>query len=422
MAHTSSPRWMTTLGVTAGARVAEDLFRTTFDQEPTGVYAAPGRVNLIGEHVDYAGGISVPFALVNRAYVAAAPRTDTTIRVTSQGADPVTVECALGDVAPHQPDNWAGYVIGAVWAAQQVGIIPAVGLDMAMVSDVPLGAGLSSSAAIECAAVTAALGLAGIPLTAETRSRLVSCAMRAENEIVGASTGGMDQRISLLGKARHALAIDFAEDTEHMVPFDIAAAGYTLVVCNTNAPHSLADGQYGSRRAVIDGVTKFAGASSLRRVDDPYTCAAAWAVDNVPEGMSEDTWKEIVHRRVRHVVSEIERTAKAVVLLTEGDLAGFGDAMWDSHRSLRDDYEVSIPELDLVVECARDCGALGARMTGGGFGGSAIVLIARDKTDHLVRLIAQTARSRGYAEPEFLLAVPGDGACDVKEIKEGTAG
>lgn len=418
MSDAPNPRWMTTLGVEEGSRAAEELFRSTFEGEPTRVYAAPGRVNLIGEHVDYAGGISVPFALLNRAYIAVAPRDDRTIRVASRGADPAVVECDFDDVGPHSPDNWAGYVIGAVWAAQQAGIIPANGLDMAMVSDVPLGAGLSSSAAIECAAVAAACGLAEISLTEETRARLVDCAMRAENEVVGASTGGMDQRISLLGRARHALAIDFDRNTEQLVPFDIASAGYTLVVCNTNAPHSLADGQYGSRRAVIDGVTAEAGARSFRAIEDVYSHGEAWARAHVPEDSTEEEWVAVVHRRVRHVVSEIERTAEAVTLLAAGDLEGFGGKMWDSHASLKDDYEVSTPELDLVVECARECGALGARMTGGGFGGSAIALIASDKADELVHRIAGAARDRGFAEPEFLLAVPGDGAGSVDSMAD----
>lgn len=407
---TAEVHWMKTLEAPAGIEQARDLFAKAFDADPTTVVAAPGRVNLIGEHVDYAGGISVPFALHNRAYIAAASREDDVIRVTSAHADPAVVECRIDDVKPGNPDNWAGYVIGAVWAAIDAGILPEAGMDLAMVSDVPLGAGLSSSAAIECAAITAAMALAGMEMTPRRTSRLIECAMRAENEIVGASTGGMDQRISFLAHSDHALAIDFAKDTDTLVPFDLGTAGYTLVVCNTNAPHSLADGQYASRRAVIDGVTAAANAPSLRLVDKPFEVAESWAEANVPEGTSISEWQDVVHRRVRHVVSEIERTERAVQLLIDGHLEGFGALMWQSHASLRDDYEVSTPELDLVVDTARDLGAIGARMTGGGFGGSAIALIEISKATQLVDEIAQRAQAKGFPEPDFLLAMPSWGA------------
>ncbi|MBV7281102.1 MULTISPECIES: galactokinase [Corynebacterium] len=407
---TQSVQWMDTLEAPQGIERAKEHFREIFDADPSVVVAAPGRVNLIGEHVDYAGGISVPFALHNRAYIAAAARPDDVLRVSSVGADPAVVECRIDEVGPKHPDNWAGYVIGAVWAAIEAGILPEQGMDLAMVSDVPLGAGLSSSAAIECSAITAAMALAGMEMTPRRRRRLVECAMRAENEVVGASTGGMDQRISLLAQEDNALAIDFLDNSEQLVPFDVGAAGYTLVVCNTNAPHSLADGQYASRRAVIDGVTAHAHVATLREVEDPFAVAQQWAAQNVPEGSTEEEWQEVVHRRVRHVISEIERTSEAVQMLVDGNLQGFGEHMWASHASLRDDYEVSTEELDLVVDTAREFGALGARMTGGGFGGSAIALIDIRTATELVEAINERAAERGYPQPEFLLAMPGWGA------------
>ena len=242
--------------------------------EPAGVWSAPGRVNLIGEHVDYAGGICLPFALSQRTYVAAALNHDGVYRVVSQfgaentQAETMHEEIAMDQVCPGYPDNWAGYVVGTVWAAG----LEVPGLDIAIVSDVPVGAGLSSSAALECsvalAAADLAAGLAADPApdlteTSTDRTALMHAAIRAENEVVGASTGGLDQRIALFAEPGHALAIDFATDSTHQVPFQIADRGLAVLITNTNAPHSLADGQYASRRAVVDGVTADLGVNSL---------------------------------------------------------------------------------------------------------------------------------------------------------------
>lgn len=384
------------------------LFREYF-AEPAGVWSAPGRVNLIGEHVDYAGGICLPFALSQRTYVAAALNHDGVYRVVSQfGAEntqseTMHTEIAMDQVCPGYPDNWAGYVVGTVWAAG----LEVPGLDIAIVSDVPVGAGLSSSAALEC---SVALAAAGLSKTSIDRTALMHAAIRAENEVVGASTGGLDQRIALFAEPGHALAIDFATDSTHQVPFQIADRGLTVLITNTNAPHSLADGQYASRRAVVDGVTADLGVESLRYADNAEAESARWAEANTPEGVDAAAWQATVGKRVRHIVSEIARTATAIEQLRAGDLAGFGESMQASHASLRDDYEVSVAQLDVSVDVAMQHGALGARMTGGGFGGSSIALLPSENVEQAAEAIARAFAKAGFAEPEFAVALPGAGA------------
>ncbi|MDK8762059.1 galactokinase [Corynebacterium pseudodiphtheriticum] len=384
------------------------LFREYF-AEPAGVWSAPGRVNLIGEHVDYAGGICLPFALSQRTYVAAALNHDGVYRVVSQfGAENTQTETmheeiAMDQVCPGYPDNWAGYVVGTVWASG----LEVPGLDIAIVSDVPVGAGLSSSAALEC---SVALAAADLSKTSTDRTALMHAAIRAENEVVGASTGGLDQRIALFAEPDHALAIDFATDSTHQVPFQIADRGLAVLITNTNAPHSLADGQYASRRAVVDGVTADLGVESLRYADNAEAESARWAEANTPEGVDAAAWQATVGKRVRHIVSEIARTATAIEQLRAGDLAGFGESMQASHASLRDDYEVSVAQLDVSVDVAMQHGALGARMTGGGFGGSSIALLPSENVEQAAEAIARAFAKAGFAEPEFAVALPGAGA------------
>lgn len=400
--------WFSTRSTEQAIADVTALFREHFT-EPAGVWSAPGRVNLIGEHVDYAGGICLPFALSQRTYVAAALNHDGVYRVVSQfGAENAQTETmheeiAMDQVCPGYPDNWAGYVVGTVWAAG----LDLPGLDIAIVSDVPVGAGLSSSAALEC---SMALAAADLSKTSIDRTALMNAAIRAENEVVGASTGGLDQRIALFAEPGHALAIDFATDSTHQVPFQIADRGLTVLITNTNAPHSLADGQYASRRAVVDGVTADLGVESLRYADNAEAESARWAEANTPEGVDAAAWQATVGKRVRHIVSEIARTATAIEQLRAGDLAGFGESMQASHASLRDDYEVSVAQLDVSVDVAMQHGALGARMTGGGFGGSSIALLPSENVEQAAEAIARAFAEAGFAEPEFAVALPGPGA------------
>ncbi|WP_147579031.1 galactokinase [Corynebacterium propinquum] len=385
------------------------LFHEYF-AEPAGVWSAPGRVNLIGEHVDYAGGICLPFALSQRTYVAAALNQDGVYRVVSQfGSKTMHAEIAMDQVCPGYPDDWAGYVVGTIWAAG----LDLPGLDIAIVSDVPVGAGLSSSAALECSVALAAADLAETSTNGKTqpdRTALMQAAIRAENEVVGASTGGLDQRIALFAEPGHALAIDFATDSTQQVPFQIADRGLAVLITNTNAPHSLADGQYASRRAVVDGVTADLRVTSLRYATDAEAASARWAEANTPDGVDAGAWQDVVGKRVRHIVSEIARTATAIEQLQAGDLVGFGESMQASHASLRDDYEVSVAQLDVSVDVAMEHGALGARMTGGGFGGSSIALLPSEKVEQAAEAIARAFAEAGFAEPEFAVALPGAGA------------
>lgn len=413
--------WSPTRDDATGAADATALFTKAFDSAPAGVWAAPGRVNLIGEHVDYAGGICLPFALSQRTWVAVSPREDGKYRLVSSmgGDDPRIVEIGVDEVGPGKPRNWTGYIVGSIWAQQEAGLLPKDlgGFDIAVTSDVPIGGGLSSSAALECSAALAAheltVGPIGDPADErgfDVRSGLVAACIRAENDVVGASTGGLDQRISLFGQEGNALAIDYADDSAVQVPCDLPAHGLAILVIDTKAPHSLADGQYASRRGVIDAVTEGVGVGSLRELDDAVSAAAEWATVNVPNGAEAEEWERVVVKRVRHVVSEIERTAKAIEQLKAGDMAGFGESMCASHASLRDDYEVTCPELDLAVDTAMAHGAVGARMTGGGFGGSAIALLDSGHVRPVADAIAGAYAEAGFRPPEFLVAVPSDGA------------
>lgn len=400
------------------ASQAEELFTSTFGTEPEGVWAAPGRVNLIGEHVDYAGGICLPFALTQLTAAAMSRRDDDVVKVVSimpGGDTPSEFEISLSEVGPKNPDNWAGYAVGSIWAGRESKTIPGdCGFNIALVSDVPLGAGLSSSAALECSVALGAYELcSGEAVTDEVRTALVPACIRAENEVVGASTGGLDQRISLMGHEGHALEIDYKDDSIHQIPADFASHGLAILVINTNAPHSLADGQYASRRGVIDAVSDAFG-TTLRNVDGAVDKAGEWAAEHVPDGEDKDEWVDVVRRRVRHVVTEIDRTATAVEQLKNADFEAFGVSMGASHASLRDDYEVTCPELDTAVDAAKAAGAIGARMTGGGFGGSAIALIRSDAVEKTAEAVAQAAHDAGLVEPEFLVAVPSAGARRLK--------
>lgn len=385
---------------------AGTLFQQHFAAQPAGVWAAPGRVNVIGDHVDYAGGVCLPFAIQQHTAVAAQKRTDSTLRMVSQL--PSGEECSttidLATVGPGNPADWSGYVAGTIWAMVADGLIPTTGFDLAIVSDVPVGSGLSSSAALECATALAAFDLAGsLSLDDAVRMRLVTAAMRAENEVVGAATGGLDQRIVMFGQPGAALALDFSDDSMQQVPFDLAAHELSLLIADTNAPHSLNDGQYASRRGIIDAVTaalRESGTATLRDISDAEERSVQWA-----QAAGEDAG--VVRRRVRHVVAETERTQAAITALQRDDFEAFRQHMQDSHESLRDDYEVVTPELESAWQAA---GKFGARMTGGGFGGSVIVLLPTSEVSAVAQRITQAAADNDFPQPNLLVAVPGPGA------------
>ena len=416
-------RWLPTRSHKQAVSDVTEQFRRSFGSEPQGVFRAPGRVNLIGEHVDYAGGICLPFALAQSTFAAVGAQAagdSWTVRVVSDlmdkddaadGDKPVAI--AMSDVGPNSPANWTGYAVGTIWAMREAGLLPAdcPSLDIAISSDVPIGSGLSSSAALECSVGVAAFELVhGRAPNDEEQQGIVEAAIRAENEVVGASTGGLDQRISIKGKENHALVIDFAKSSDQLVKAAFADEDLEVLVINTNVRHSLSDGQYATRRGVIDAVTNGLGVSDFRGLDDAVGAAINWAKENVPAEADRDQWVDTVARRVRHVVTEIDRTAQAIEKLSEGDFEAFGTLMVASHLSLRDDYEVSCPELDLAVDVALEQGALGARMTGGGFGGSAIALLPHDRVSAAANAVASAFRDRGMPEPEFFVGNPGPGA------------
>ena len=394
-----------------GAVQAANLFRETFGDEPRGVWSAPGRVNIIGEHVDYNGGPCLPIALPHRAFVALSPRSDRTVRLVSTQTREAIDVLDLDGIGPkgtpgEVTNHWTAYLAGVAWALEQAGYGPLPGFDAALWSCVPLGGGLSSSAALECATAVAldevcGLGLAGSleDPNDEGRKVLVEAAQAAENQIAGANTGGLDQTASLRCRQGHALALDCRDMSARQVPFDLSAVGLELLVIDTRAKHSLADGQYGSRRADCEESARILGVGQLVDVQDLDEASAALGDDRLVA-------------RTRHVVSEIARTRAFIELLDEGPLEGTrlavaGALMNDSHDSLRDDYEVSCEELDVAVEAARAAGAHGARMTGGGFGGSAIALVSADAVLDIAQAVARAYETRGWETPHFIRALPG---------------
>ncbi len=313
--------------------------------------------------------------------------TTTVVRVASrQSQDPWTGR--LDETGPGQVDGWAAYVVGVLWSMREAGHdVP--GVDLAVDSTVPLGAGLSSSAAIECATAVALATLAGLGLTPELRRELARACMRAESEVAGAPTGGMDQMVAMLGEAGAALLVDFGDHTDQQVPLELG--DHVLLVTDTRVSHELTDGGYGSRRADCEAAAEELGVPTLRqaRLED---------LTGIPD--------PVRRRRAHHVVTEIERVGDAVQAVKARDLAGLGRLLLASHASLRDDFEVSCAELDTAVVAAVDAGALGARMTGGGFGGSAVALVPADGVERVAAAIDGAFAAAGFDPPQHLLAPP----------------
>ncbi|MDO5671600.1 MAG: galactokinase [Actinomycetaceae bacterium] len=392
-------QWQEAWSTETGIDTVKNLFRTTYGQEPAGVWASPGRVNLIGEHTDYNGGLCLPIALPHRTYVAASPRTDTAVRMTTDLADGQVWESQLSDIAPGKVKGWVAYCAGPLWAIAEDGI-PLTGMDIAIASCVPLGAGLSSSAAVECAVALAATDLAGRPHDRDdaTRAHLANLCVRAENEVAGAPTGGMDQAASLRTQEGHAILLDCLDGHIDLVHVDLAASGLELIVIDTKASHSLDDGQYGARRASCEAACEILGISTLREIADAPTQEQDDALARLTD--------EVMQRRVRHVLTEIVRVRDFVASAQANNWAEAGQLMNASHASLRDDYEVSCEELDVAVDAAQKAGALGARMTGGGFGGSAIALARHEDTEKITEAVLSEVKAKNLPTPVFQLATP----------------
>jgi galactokinase len=366
-------------------------FRRLFDAQPDGVWAAPGRVNLIGEHVDYNAGRCLPMALSHRTYCAVRRRTDGVLDIRSGQGYPSW----SGPVPTLERDSvveWARYVAGAVWALGRAGA-DVTGLDIAVDSDVPIGAGLSSSAALICAAALGAAELSGWT----DGDALTQLSVDAETSFVGAPTGGMDQAVALRAEAGHVLLLDCQDGASEPVPFDLAAAGLALLVIDTRVSHSNVDGRYGERRRGCERAVQLLGVGTLREVADATT------VDGVADALRPLAGDE-TFALAHHVVTEMHRVDAAAAELRAGRIDRLGPLLDASHRSLRDDFRVSCPELDLAVEATRTAGAFGARMTGAGFGGSAIALTRAGAAVDVASAVDRAFTAAGFTQPAFLLA------------------
>jgi len=364
-------------------------FAAACGREATAVLRAPGRVNLIGEHTDYNDGFVLPIAIERQTLAAVAPRDDATITFRSLQAAGQDDRIDLGGPISPGPVKWANYCRGVAAGLKARGVELA-GCDVLFSSDVPLGGGLSSSASLEVAAALALLAGAAAPGSVPARELALLC-QKAEHDFAGAPCGIMDQSIAILGQPGRALLLDCRDGQTRQVPFDDPEV--MLLVADTQVKHAIGDGGYAARRKQCHAAAKKLGVKMLRDAD-------AAAVDKAAEA-GRLAGKELM--RARHVVGEIARTLRAVEAMDAGDWRAFGELMYASHASLRDDYEVSCEELDAVVDLAANCkGVHGARMTGGGFGGCAIILAAAKRAKGIAEAVASPfARRFGRRCPIF---------------------
>ncbi|MFC0315972.1 galactokinase [Gordonia phosphorivorans] len=380
---------------------ARDLFAAFTGREPDGVWSAPGRVNLIGEHTDYNDGFVLPFAIGQRTYAAAARNDTGELRVRSTFADEcVTVRIdELDDLFPTPAgrapavSEWSAYVLGVAWALRPDRA--ATGVDLAIASDVPVGAGLSSSAAIECVVAAALDELWGLGLGAMDLAR---AGRRAENEAVGAPTGIMDQAASMLGHPDAATFLDCRSLAHRSVPTGFADAGLVVLVVDTHVRHAHSTGGYRQRREACELGARTLGVPALRDLTPDDLPRAARLLDGT------------VFRRVRHVVTENRRVLDTVAALVEHGPRAIGDLLTASHASLRDDFEVSVPELDTAVDAALSAGALGARMTGGGFGGSVLALVPGDDAPAVTDAVHRSFAAADFTRPTIFPVTVSAGA------------
>ena len=370
-------------------------FTEAYGAAPQGVWAAPGRVNLIGEHTDYNDGFVLPFALPLRVQAAVRLRDHGRLRARSAQAPAEPLDVALATLAPGNVSGWGGYVAGVVWALGEAGHhVP--GADLVLDGDVPTGAGLSSSAALECSVVHALDELLGSGLP---RAEQAALARRAENDFVGAPTGVLDQMAAMFGAAGAAVFLDCRSLEVERVPLDLDALGLRILVIDTRVSHDHTESGYGERRRMCEDAARALEVPALR--DVPLAGLDA-ALARLPD--------PVQRRRVRHVVTEDDRVLQVVDLLRAGDVRGIGPVLTASHASMRDDYEISVPQLDVAVDSAISTGALGARMTGGGFGGSAIALVQEADVGPVTAAVEKAFAASGWTEPRVFVAVPSDGA------------
>jgi len=374
-----------------GPPAVRELFRSRFGGTADGLWFAPGRANLMGEHTDYNEGYVLPFALGQGIVAAAARRTDRRLVLCSAQEPGGPAEVFLDDLEPGRVTGWVAYPAGVAWALACAGYqVP--GACIAIDSDLPTGAGLSSSAALECVTALALTELAGLAID---RRELAAIARRAENDFVGVPSGIMDQSASLLTRRGHALLLDCRSLDSSQVPFDPAASGAGLLLINTRASHELTAGEYGRRRTECEQAARLLGVPSLRYLTDVAE------LDRLTD--------PVLRRRARHVVTDDQRVLEVVGLLTSASGDAYpeiGRLLTQAHVSLRDDFEISWPEADVAVAEALAAGALGARMIGGGFGGSVLALVRADATDAVRAAVAKAYAGRSWTAPEFGAAAP----------------
>ncbi len=368
------------------ARHFEDLY----GRKPEVIAEAPGRVNLIGEHIDYSEGFVLPFAIADRTYAAMAAREDGLVRIASHQRRERIFSIDIKDVKPGSKGDWEKYVLGVIWS---LGITQ--GVDILVDGNVPAGAGLSSSAALEC---SVAVGLNHLLALSISLPDLARATQKAENEYVGMPCGIMDQSVSLMAQAGFALLLDCRDLTTESIPFDVAAAGLELLIIDTQAHHALVDGGYAERRASCESVVAKLKIPSLRHL----------ALADLEAAKDQLTAIEFV--RARHAVTEIARVMDAVKALQSSDFVTLGQLINQSHISLRDDYTVSCPELDVAVEASLASGALGSRMVGGGFGGSAIALVQQSDIEKVKSAVIAAFESKRFKKPRFFTSLPSAGA------------
>ena len=377
-------------------------FDRVYQAEPEGVWHAPGRANLIGEHTDYNDGFVLPFALAMGVRAAAARRDDGVLEIHSHQAPAPEGAAArerqgaalpLDSLAPGSVTGWAAYAAGVAWSLRLAGY-PVGGARVAIDSDLPQGAGLSSSAALECAV---ALALTELYRVDVPRPELARLAQRAENEFVGVPSGIMDQSASLLCREGDALLLDCRTLKTSQVPFDLAGSGFELLIVDTRAAHQLAGGEYADRRRACERAAELLGVPALRDVTD---------VDAALASMDDP----VLRRRARHVITDNHRVQAVVGLLRAGAIQEVGALLNASHLSLRDDFEVSWPEADVTVETAVAAGAAGARMIGGGFGGSVIVLVEAHRSAAVAGAVTAGYAERAWTAPRIHPALPEAGA------------
>jgi galactokinase len=368
----------------------EEKFLETFGVEPEIVAAAPGRVNLIGEHIDYSEGFVLPFAIRDRTLVAARKRDDSVVRIASVQRRNKIVTVDIQNVKPGLKGEWERYALGVLWSLQVK-----TGVDLMIDGNVPLGAGLSSSAALECSVATAMNHLFDMGYSLEELARLTQ---KAENQYVGVPCGIMDQSVSLMATHGFALLLDCRDLSTRNIPFDVASHGLELLIIDTQAHHALTDGGYAERRASCESVAATLKVKSMRELTK----------EQLESSKAQLTDTEFI--RARHAVTEMKRVLDCVEALSNGDFKKVGELLNQSHVSLRDDYTVSCPELDTAVEASITAGALGARMVGGGFGGSAIALIEASKTSQTIHAIEKEFADKKFKAPRFFTSLPSQGA------------